>query len=299
MDASVNTKHHGEFWSKMKPLLPGKTKTKTKIVLLENDNYITDSLSVAETFNEYFCEIAVSKGDALVVDDFTNHPSIQAIADNDTLQTEFNFVPVEVAYVNDILNKLNPRKAVGCDSISQRLLRISAPVISLPLTNLINHFITNRVWPIVWRSSNIIPVFKKADEMDKSNYRPVSVLPALSKIYERVMYDQIYGTFINILSPNISGYLKGHSRCTALLKMTEDWRNSLDEREAVSAVAVDLSKAFDSVCHGLLLAKLRAYGFSKSAIELMSSYLCGRRQRVKRLKVLFWVHCCSIFTSMT
>ena len=149
MDASVNTKHHGEFWSKMKPLVPGKIKTKTKIVLLENDNYITDSLSVAESFNEYFCEIVMSKGDALVVDDFTNHPSIQAIADNNTLQTEFNFVPVEVAYVNDILNKLNPRKAVGCDSISQRLLRILAPVISLPLTNLINHFITNRIRPIV------------------------------------------------------------------------------------------------------------------------------------------------------
>ena len=223
----------------------------------------------------------MSGGDALVADDFINHPSIQAIADNNALQTEFNFVPVEVAYVNDILNKLNPRKAVGCDGISQRLLRISAPVISLPLTNLINHFIANRVWPIVWRSSNIIPVFKKADEMDKSNYRPVSVLPALSKIYERVMYDQIYGTFITILSPNISGYLKGHSCCTALLKMTEDWRKSLDEREAVAAIAVDLSKAFDSVCHGLLLAKLRAYGFSKSAIELMSSYSCGRRQRVK------------------
>ena len=159
MDASVNTKHHGEFWSKMKPLLPGKIKTKSKIVLLENDNYITDSLIVAESFNEYFCEIAVSGGDALVADDFINHPSIQAIADSNALQTEFNFVPVEVAYVNDILNKLNLRKAVGCDGISQRLLRISAPVISIPLTNLINHFITNRVWLIVWRSSNIIPVF--------------------------------------------------------------------------------------------------------------------------------------------
>ena len=113
-------------------------------------------------------------------------------------------------------------------------------------------------------------MFKKADEMEKSNYRPVSVLPALSKIYEKVMYDQIYGTFITtILTPNISGYLKGHSRCTALLKMTEDWRKTLDEREAA---AVDLSKAFDSVCHGLLLVKLRTYGFSKSAAELMSSY---------------------------
>ena len=113
--------------------------------------------------------------------------------------------------------------------------------------------------------------------MDKSNYRPVSVLPALSKVYQRVMYDQIYGTFITILSPNISGYLKGHSCCTALLKITEDWRKSLDEREAVAVIAVDLSKAFDSVCHGLLLV----------AIELMSSYLCGRRQRVKLDNVYF------------
>ena len=186
-----------------------------------------------------------------------------------------------MAYVNDILDKLNPRKAVGCDNISQRLLRLSASVISLPLTNLINHFITNRVWPIAWKSSNITPVFKKGDEMDKTNYRPVSVLTALSKIYERIMYDQIYETFISLLSPNISGYLKGHSCCTALLKMTEDWRKGLDEREVVAAVAVDLSKAFDSVCHGLLLAKLRAYGFSKVALELMSSYLCERRQRVR------------------
>ena len=229
----------------------------------------------------------MSKGDALAVDDFINHPSIQAIADNNTLQTEFSFVPVEVAYVNDILNKLNPRKAVGCDNISQRLLRISAPVISLPLTNLINHFITKSVWPIVWLSFNIIPVLKKADEMGKSNYRPASVLPALSKIYERVMYDQIYNTFITILSPNISGYLKGHSCCIALLKVTEDCRKSLDEREAVAAVAVDLSKAFDSVCHGLLLAKLRAYGFSKSATKRMSSYLCGRQQSVRLYKVYY------------
>ena len=83
------------------------------------------------------------------------------------------------------------------------------------------------------------------------------------------------------LSPNLSGYLKGHSCCTALLKMTEDWRASLDKRETVAAVAVDLSKAFDTVCHNLLLAKLQAYGFSDEAVELMSSYLHGRRQRVR------------------
>ena len=95
------------------------------------------------------------------------------------------------------------------------------------------------------------------------------------------MFDQIYEAFYWRLSPNLSGYLKGHSCCTALLKMTEDWRACLDRRETVAVVAVDLSKAFHSVCHPLLLAKLKAYGFTDDALELMTAYLLGRRQRVK------------------
>ena len=111
--------------------------------------------------------------------------------------------------------------------------------------------------------------------------RPVSVLTALSKLYEKVLFDQIYEAFYWRLSPNLSGFLKGHSCCTALLKLTEDWRACLDRREAVAAVAIDLSKAFDSVCHPLLLAKLKAYGFTHDALEIMTAYLIGRRQRVK------------------
>lgn len=95
------------------------------------------------------------------------------------------------------------------------------------------------------------------------------------------MFDQMYDALHWRFSPNLSGYLKGHSCCTALLKMSEDWRACLDRREAVAVVAVDLSKAFDSVCHPLLLAKLKAYGFTDDALELMTAYLIGRRQRVK------------------
>lgn len=85
------------------------------------------------------------------------------------------------------------------------------------------------------------------------------------------MFDQLYGAFHAHLSQNLSGFLKQHSCCTALLKMTEDWRRSLNDREAVMAVAVDLSKAFDSINHNLLMAKLKAYGFSPAALNLMSS----------------------------
>ena len=108
----------------------------------------------------------------------------------------------------------------------------------------------------------------------------MSVLTALSKVYQKVMYNQLYTTFCHHLSQNLSGFLKSHSCCAALLKMTEDWRRSLDKRESAMAVAVDLSKAFDSVNHNLLLAKLKAYGLSISALSLMSSYPLGRKQRV-------------------
>ena len=93
------------------------------------------------------------------------------------------------------------------------------------------------------------------------------------------MYDQLYNTSCRHLSQNLSGFLKNHSCCTALLKMTEDWRRSLDNRESAMAVAVDvdLSKAFDSINHNLLLAKLKAYGLSQSTMSLMSSYLLGRK----------------------
>ena len=94
------------------------------------------------------------------------------------------------------------------------------------------------------------------------------------------MYDQIYNTFCRHLSQNLSGFLKNHSCCTAFLKMTEDWKRSLDNWEWAMAVAFVLSKAFHSINHNLLLAKLKAYGLSQSALSLISSYLLGRKQRV-------------------
>ena len=237
-DASLNKKHHGEFWKKMKPLLPSKAKMQSKIVLLENDQLITDLKCVAETLNDYFCDVSASDVAQMRVEEFKDHLSVRKIAEHFAPSSNFDFHLIEVEYVKGILLKLNPWKAVGCDNISQRLLRITAPAIAQPLTCLINYLITSCSWPKVWKCSNVIPIHKKSKETDKADYRPVSLLTALSKVFERVMCK---------LSHNLSGYLRGHSCCSALLKMTEDWRASLDRREAVAAVAVDLSKAFDSV----------------------------------------------------
>ena len=126
---------------------------------------------------------------------------------------------------------------------------------------MINFCILNRSLPSEWKQARLTPVFKRGIDTDKANYRPVSILTSLSKVFEKVIYDQTWNAFHSVLSSNLSGFMKTHSCCTALLKMTEDWRNSISNKEAVAAVAVDLSKAFDAINHSLLLAKLKAYGF--------------------------------------
>ena len=174
-----------------------------------------------------------------------------------------------------------PRKAVGVDGISPRILRLGSPVLAEKVTKLINVCILNRSLPSEWKQARLTPVFKRGIDTDKANYRPVSILTSLSKVFEKVIYDQTWNAFHNALSSNLSGFMKTHSCCTAFQKMTEDWRNSIDNKEAVAA---DLSKAFDAINHRLLLAKLKAYVFSPHTLDLMFTYLLGRQQCRRRLE---------------
>ena len=183
---------------------------------------------MVEVFNSYFASVAVPEIHRGSVKDLSDHPSVLGIASRQVLEHPFIFEPVSSSYVKEILDNLNPRKAVGANGISPRLLRLSAPVMAEEITRLINFLIANLSWPDEWKCGNLTPVFKKDEDTRKENYRPGSVLTALSKVYEKVMYDQLYNTFCRHLSQNLSGFLKNHSCCTALLKMTEDWRRSLD-----------------------------------------------------------------------
>ena len=195
-------KNINNFSKLMKPLLPSKAKMQSKIVLLENEQLITDPKCVAETLNDYFCDIAASDAAKMSVQEFKDHLSVRKIAEHFAPASNFDFQLIEVEYVNSILPKLNPRKAMGCDNISQRLLCITAPAIAEPLTCLINYLITSCSWPMVWNCSNVIPIHKKSEETDKANYQPVSLLTALSRVFERVMFDQMYEAFRCKLSHN-------------------------------------------------------------------------------------------------
>ena len=129
--------------------------------------------------------------------------------------------------------------------------------------------------------ADITPVLKKKDPLDKPNYRPVSVLPPVSKFFERLLQKQINEQMKNKLSPYLCGYRKGFSTQYALLSLIERSKKILDEKGFGGAVLMDSTKAFDTLNHELLIAKLSAYGFNNESLKLIRSYLTNRWQRTK------------------
>ena len=130
-------------------------------------------------------------------------------------------------------------------------------------------------------AADVTPIHKRDDKTDKTNYRPISILPNLSKVYERLMYNQISPYFDSVFSKFQCKFRKIFNAQHCLLTMVEKWRKTLDEGGETGAVLTDLSKAFDCIDHNLLIAKLNAYGFEKRSLEFIHSYLTKRKQRTK------------------
>ena len=177
--------------------------------------------------------------------------------------------------------RLNERKPSGYDSLPPKLLKPGKDALTPPITTLVNMSIQQCVFPNCLKNAELSPVFKKDDSMNKTNFRPVSILVCFSKIFEELYCDQLLDFFNKVVSKFLSAFRKGYSCETVLIKMIEDWRKCLSEHKVIAAMLVDLSKAFDFLPHRLLLAKLSAYGLSHDSCHLLISYLSERKQRVK------------------
>ena len=149
------------------------------------------------------------------------------------------------------------------------------------LTDSINYSLRENTFLEERKHSEVIPVYKKLDPLEKENYRLVSLLRHVSKVFERIIYQQINAYMKDKLSKCFSGFKKSHGIQHLLVTMLEKWKKAFDKGEYVSALFMDLSKAFDTINHDLLLAKLKAYGFSLNAVKLMCSYLKNRKQQVQ------------------
>ena len=147
----------------------------------------------------------------------------------------------------------------------------------ISITTCINKVIETGNFPDSLKMVNVTPVFKKKDPLDKSNYRPVSILPLLSKVYERVIYNPLSEYSNNFLNEVLCGFRKAQSTQHALFKLLQSWQKSLDCRGFVGKILIDLSKAYDCIPHELLIAKLHCYGVNNTSLKLLQT--ANREQR--------------------
>ena len=169
--------------------------------------------------------------------------------------SRFNFTKISV---NDVLSKiksLKPGKSPGHDGIQDKFLKLAGENLACSLCVLFNTCFDSCVSPTSMKMTDICPVYKKLDNLCKDNYRSVNLLTVCSKLFERIVAEQMTAFFENILSPLVSSYRKGYSCQHVVLQLTEYWRKALDENKYVGTLAMDLSNAFDCMPHGLLLAK--------------------------------------------
>ena len=269
------------FWKFFKEIIPSKSKTNNTTKTIHGLSIDNESQAIAEIFCEHFSNISKDYLDVNNThQEIDDHQNVY----NMTLSTSNPFVipPISKDFVLKQLTSLQLKKSTGLDNISSKILRIAAPIIAGHLTRIINTSITECNFPSVWKTAKIIPIYKKGDPTKLTNYRPISILSTLSKILERHVANSLY-TYINktnLLHTNQSGFRAGHSCETALLKITQDWYTSLNNKEVTGVVFLDFSKAFDLVNHNLLLEKLSMYNFSSEAIAWFCNYLNDRKSSV-------------------
>ena len=285
-----------DFWKCIRPFLSFNSQVYSDINLNEDGQVTTNPTEVSGLMNEFFANVASGIGmeDSIHITENSNwlgeifarhenHPSVQAIAEVSAGADEFpfNFKKITTETVKKKLQQIKPNKATGYDNIPPKLAQRTSSETAAAIAHVINSSFATEVFPDDLKLAEIVPLHKKGNNMLKENYRPVSVLAVFDKIFENIIADQMTDFFKMKYNDLLCAYRKNYGSCHILINLLESWKLALDQKKIVGTLLMDLSKAFDCVPHGLLLCKLKAYGFSDSACKLMASYLSDRKQRVK------------------
>ena len=200
-------------------------------------------------------------------------------------QPIFDFLPIPELTVLRTLQHLPISKATAHPLITNRVLRECAPIICPSITHLCNLSITTGVFPDAWKRATVTPIFKnRGTAGDPSNYRPVSLLPAMGKVLDRIQSSCLLQHLVqhNLISPHQFGFIPGKSTTLQLVYLFYRWLQALEKGHNIAAVFLDFKKAFDSVWHHGLLHKLLTCGISPhKSVTWIPSYLTNRQISVK------------------
>ena len=266
-------------WSTINSIL-GRNKKSNQFPnhIFSNGNKIDDKRKIANELNDYFSNI----GDKLSTKIPKKSKSFEAYLKNKVL-TSFSFNLVNTTDVSKVINELKPKTSTGDDGISTKILKLVSGALVEPITILINQSLTTGIFPSSYKLARVVPLPKKPNNYNTDNFRPISLLSSVSKVIEKCVFIQLYTYFENnkILHDSQYGYREEHSTESACTELVDKLFQQLDDKETPFCIFLDLSKAFDTLNHEILISKLRYYGLNDNAIKWFTSYLCERSQYVE------------------
>jgi len=240
---------------------------------------VNDPKEIADNFNVYYNNIGPRLASQI--------PNLADVTFREYLREpvpeHFKFSLISTSTIDKIISRLAPKTSCGTDGLSVKFVKEIKDIIVLPLTTLVNQSFQTGIFPTKLKCAKIIPVHKKDDIHKIDNYRPISILPALSKIFEKAMLIQLHSHFDaqNLYFDNQYGFRQGHSTEYAVVENIDRVIENLENRKLPVNIFLDLSKAFDTLDHDILTSKLHNYGIRGDALNLCKSYLEDRTQQVE------------------
>ena len=249
-------------------------KTKQSVILK-----IADKQTIADQFNVFFSTIGPNLSNDI------KYNGTKKVSDflKNRITSKFSLCTVTDEDIFLIIKKMKVKNSSGHDNISSKLLKQMAPIIHSILRLIVNQSINTGIFPDSLKLAIVKPLFKNKDsENDFGNYRPISLLTTISKIFERVIFNQLYEymTLNNLFINSQYGFRKKHSTELAALELVDRVAKDMDKNKVPLSIFIDLSKAFDTLDHEILLQKLKHYGVEGIALGWFKSYLTNRKQKV-------------------
>ena len=235
---------------------------------------------VAESFNEYFINVGINIGTES--EQFYEIPSDDQIPESrldHSPNIRFKFANINVSNVAMNLSNLKVSKATGMDNLPAKILKISSYLIAPSLTAIFNMSLKSGIYIDEWKMARVIPTYKSENRSKCENYRLISILPIISKVFEREVFNQIY-RYLNensLISKFQSGFRPKYGTVSALIQMCDQWLTDMDNGKLNGVVFLDICKAFDSINHEILLRKLKdQFGIHNTELKWFESYLTNR-----------------------